>query len=77
MQIIGGILFFRLHRIFSALFKRLDGYVLQDVLCLILAVPQYLYSPLLVSLWNDLASPVFDAVGLAGFKSRANAFLLA
>ena len=32
-----------------------------------------------VSLWNDLASSVFDGVGvgLAGFKSRANASLLA
>ena len=30
-----------------------------------------------VSLWNDLANPVFDGVRLAGFKSRANAFLLA
>ena len=30
-----------------------------------------------VSLWNDLANPVFDGVGLAGFKSRANVFLLA
>ena len=30
-----------------------------------------------VSLWNVLADPVFDGVGLAGFKSRANAFLLA
>ena len=29
-----------------------------------------------VSLWNDLGDPVFDGVGLAGFKSRANAFLL-
>ena len=28
-----------------------------------------------VSLWNDLANPVFDGVGLAGFKSRANASL--
>ena len=27
-----------------------------------------------VSLWNDLANPEFDGVGLAGFKSRANAF---
>ena len=26
---------------------------------------------------NDLSDPVFDGVGLAGFKSRANAFLLA
>ena len=33
--------------------------------------------PLPVSLWNDLGSPVFDGVGLAGFKSRANALLLA
>ena len=30
-----------------------------------------------VSLWNDLANPVFDGVELAGFESRANAFLLA
>ena len=35
------------------------------------------FVPLSVSLWNDLADPVFDGVGLAGFKSRANAFLLA
>ena len=33
--------------------------------------------PLSVSLWNDLSDPVFDGVGLAGFKSRANASLLA
>ena len=30
-----------------------------------------------VSLWNDLANPVFDGVGLARFKSRASASLLA
>ena len=30
-----------------------------------------------VSLWNDLANPVFDSMGLAGFMSRANASLLA
>ena len=30
-----------------------------------------------VSLWNDLVDLVFDGVGLAGFKSRSNAFLLA
>ena len=30
-----------------------------------------------VSLWNDLVSTVFDGVGLADFKSRTNAFLLA
>ena len=35
------------------------------------------FVPLTVSLWNDLSDPVFDGVGLAGFKSRANAFLLA
>ena len=33
--------------------------------------------PFSVSLWNDLANPVSDGVGLAGFKSRANASLLA
>ena len=32
--------------------------------------------PLSVSLWNDLSDPVFDGVGRAGFKSRANALLL-
>ena len=35
------------------------------------------FVPLSVSLWNDLSDPVFDGVGLARFKSRANAFLLA
>ena len=35
------------------------------------------FMPLSVSLWNDLSDPVFYGVGLAGFKSRANAFLLA
>ena len=35
------------------------------------------FVPLSVSLWNDLSDPVFDGVGLAGFKSRATAFLLA
>ena len=35
------------------------------------------FTPLSVSLCNDLANPVFDGVRLEGFKSRANAFLLA
>ena len=35
------------------------------------------FIPFSVSLWNDLANPVFDGVGLAGFKSRANDSLLA
>ena len=35
------------------------------------------FIPFSVSLWNDLARSVFDGVGLAGFKSRANASLLA
>ena len=30
------------------------------------------FIPWSVSLWNDLSYPVFDGVGLAGFKSRAN-----
>ena len=42
-----------------------------------LAVQQDFYSPLSVSLWNNFANPVFDGVGLAGFKTRANVFLLA
>ena len=33
------------------------------------------FLPVSVSLWNDLSDPVFDGVGLAAFKSRANAFL--
>ena len=35
------------------------------------------FIPFSVSLWNDLVDPVFDGVGLAGFKSRASASLLA
>ena len=35
------------------------------------------FIPFSVSLLNDLANHVFDGVGLAGFKSRANASLLA
>ena len=35
------------------------------------------FIPFSVSLWNDLANPVFDDVGLPVFKSRANASLLA
>ena len=35
------------------------------------------FGPLSVSLGNDLSDPVFDGVGLAGFKSRAIVFLLA
>ena len=35
------------------------------------------FLPLSVSLSNDLSDHVFDGAGLAGFKSRANAFLLA
>ena len=34
------------------------------------------FFPLSVSLWNNLGDPVFDGVRLAGFKSRASAFLL-
>ena len=39
---------------------------------------QYLrtFVPLSMSLRKDLSDTVFDGVGLAGFKSRANAFLL-
>ena len=34
------------------------------------------FIPFSVSLWNDLANPVFDGVGLEVFKNRANASLL-
>ena len=32
------------------------------------------FVPLSVSLWSDLADPVFDGVGLMGFKNRAMLF---
>ena len=35
------------------------------------------FVPFSVSLYNDLSDFVFDGVGLAGFDSRANAFLMA
>ena len=35
------------------------------------------FIPFSVSQWNDLSDPVLDGMGLAGFKSRANAILLA
>ena len=35
------------------------------------------FIPFSVSLWNDLANPKFDGVGLPGFNTRANASLLA
>ena len=35
------------------------------------------FIPFSVSLFNDLANTVFDGVGLAGFKSKPNASLLA
>ena len=35
------------------------------------------FVPYSVSLWNDHRDPVFDGVGLADFKSRANSYLLA
>ena len=35
------------------------------------------FIPHSVSLWNVLVDPVFDGAGLAGFKSRSNAFLWA
>ena len=41
------------------------------------AEPRRTFIPLSVSIWNDLVDHVFDGVGLAGFKSRSNAFLLA
>ena len=69
-------------------------YVPVRVTCGALVAHGYTYAPrrcrtsqyrrtfilLSVSLWNDLANPVFEGVGLpglAGFKSSANAFLLA
>ena len=41
------------------------------------AEPCSTFIPFSVSLWNDIANPVFDAVGLAGYKSRAYTSLFA
>ena len=40
------------------------------------AEPRRTFSPLSVSLWSDLGDHIFDSVGLAGFKSRANDFFI-
>ena len=40
-----------------------------------LAVPNNFYSAISVSLWNDLAHPLFYGVRLTCFKSRVNAFI--
>ena len=34
------------------------------------------FVPHSVSLWNDISDAMFDGVGLAGLKSRANSYLL-
>ena len=52
------------------------GLYLRSASLLDLTVSQYFYFPPM-SLWNDLADPIFDSVGLAGFKSWGNVFLLA
>ena len=74
------------------LYGSLPGlYVPVRVTCCALVAHWYMYAlphcrtsqycrtfiPLSVSLWNDLSDPIFDGVGLAGFKNRAIAFLLA
>ena len=41
------------------------------LMCRLAAEPAKPFFSLSVHLWNDLADPVFDGVGLAGFKSRA------
>ena len=76
----------------DSLYGTLPGpYVPEWVTCGALIAHQYTYArpcsrtsqyhrtfiPLSVSLWNDLADPLFDGVGLVGFKSRANSLLLA
>ena len=40
-----------------------------------LVAHRHSFAPLRCKTWNDLSNPVFDGVGLVGFKSRANAFL--
>ena len=58
---------------FSPAFDRVNH---QGILYRLFSV-RMTFIPMSVSLWNDLSDPVFDGVRLAGFKSRANAFLLA
>ena len=36
-----------------------------------------IFIPMSTSLWNDLSDAIFDGVGPEGFKSKANALLLA
>ena len=50
--------------------------VLWSQRALILAAPQDLCIFRCQYLWNDLADLVFDCVGLAGFKSKANTFFI-
>ena len=68
-----------------------DPYVLVRVTRGAVIAHRYTYAPplcktsqyrrtfilLSVSLWNNLGDPLFNGVGLSGFKSRANAFILA
>ena len=77
-----------LHPLYGAL---PEPYVLLRVTRGAVIAHQYTYAPLRcrtsqyirtfilfsVSLWNDLSDTLFDDVGLAGFKSRDNAFSLA
>ena len=41
------------------------------------SIAGFLLSSEYLCAWNELCDPVFDGVGLKGFKNRANAFLLA
>ena len=92
MDIVNNLAFLASHfdRVCYAIIKNMWSY--QHPLCGALPVPfvpvrvtrgvldsQYrrIFIPISVSLGNDLADPVFDGVGLAGFTCRANAFLLA
>ena len=46
-------------------------------MCCLAAEPSRTFIALSVSLLNDVGDPIFDGVGLAGFNSRVNVFLLA
>ena len=68
-----------MHPLYDALYA---PYAVVGVTRKALIAHRYTYAPhdffpLVVSIWNDLADPVFDCVGLSGFKSRAKAFSLA
>ena len=78
MHLLSGVLLSRMcRRVLLVVLLLLMGTRSRLLVVGLLTIAEPLIVPLTVSLWNEINNPVFDGVGLAGFKSRANAFLLA